>query len=192
LRADRLPGWAKAGGTMREKPEIVWERYQSLEKEFLNFLEYVPFSPKHYDVWSYPLVNLFIYVGSSVDSFFKNAIYWESVNDYPKIDEIRADDQHSMKGYREIFQTRYKISNKQIFELRNYSAIYPFRDWSEQRTPDWWRRYTDIKQDRFRNKEQATLKATIDASRAIFTFHNPSRDAFNDHRLQFHAYSTYR
>lgn len=154
---------------MREKPEIVWEMYQSLEKEFLNYLEYVPFSPQHYDVWSYPLVNLFNNVGSSVDSFFKNAIYCESLNDYPKIEEIRTDDQHSMKVYREIFQTRYKISKKQIFELRNYSSICPFRDWSDQRTPDWWRRYTDIKHDRFRNKEQATMKATIDALAGLFS-----------------------
>jgi len=154
---------------MRENPEIVWELYQSLEKEFLSYLEYVPLTPQHYDVWSYPLVNLFNNIGSSVDSFFKNAIYCESLNDYPNIDEIRAKDQHTMKTYRDIFETQYMISNKQIFELWNFSSVYPFGDWKNNNVPDWWSRYTDIKHDRFRNKERATLKATIDALAGLFS-----------------------
>jgi hypothetical protein len=57
---------------MSEKPELVWEVYQSLEDEFLNYLKYVPLTPSHYEVWSTPLANLLNNIGSSVDSFFKN------------------------------------------------------------------------------------------------------------------------
>jgi hypothetical protein len=155
---------------MRENPEIVWEMYQSLEKEFLNYLEYVPFSIQHYEVWSYPLVNLFNNIGSSVDSFFLNAIYCESLNDIPRIEEIRTDNhQHNMKTYRDIFETRYKLSNVQIFELRNFSSIYPFKNWSEGSSPDWWSKYTDIKHNRYQNKKRATLKVTIDALAGLFS-----------------------
>jgi len=153
---------------MRENPEIVWEMYQSLEKEFLSYLDYVPLTPQHYEIWSYPLVNLFNNIGSSVDSFFKNAIFCDSLNDYPEIDQLRSRSRHSMEKYREIFETRYKISSTQIIELRTFSSIYPFKDWSDNRTPDWWSRYTEIKHDRFRNKERATLKATIDALAGLF------------------------
>ena len=116
----------------------------------------------------------------------KNAIYCESLNDYPNIAKTRAENQHSMKTYREIFQTRYRISNKQIFELRNYSSIYSFSDWSDERTPDWWIRYTDIKHDRFRNKEQATLRATIDALAGLFSLfltHKETLSTLIDHNF---------
>jgi len=164
---------------MRENPEIVWEMYQLLEKEFLNYLEYVPLSPQHYNVWSYPLVNLFNNVGSSVDSFFKNAIFCESLNDYPRISQIRDPRRHNMKGYREVFETQYSISNKKIFELRTFSSISPFADWSEDKTPDWWNRYTKIKHDRFRNKELATLKTTIDALAGLFTLFLTHRETLS-------------
>jgi hypothetical protein len=155
---------------MRENPEIVWEMYQSLEKEFLNYLEYVPLTTQHYEVWSYPLVNLFNNIGSSVDSFFKNAIFCESLNNIQGMEEIRSDDhQHNMKTYRDIFETRYKVSNTQIFELKNFYPIYPFKNWSNHSSPDWWSRYTDIKHNRYQNKEKATLKMTVDALAGLFS-----------------------
>jgi hypothetical protein len=154
---------------MRADPAIVWEMYLSLEKDFLNYLEYVPLTSQHFEVWSYPLVNLFNNIGSSVDSFFKNAIFCDSLNEYSGIDQLRNRSGHNMKTYRAIFETQYKISNTQIFELKNFSSIYPFKDWSDERTPDWWSRYTAIKHDRFRNKKRATLKTTIDALAGLLT-----------------------
>jgi hypothetical protein len=154
---------------MRENPEIVWEMYQSLEKEFLNYIEYVPLSPQHYNVWSYPLVNLFNNIGSSVDSFFKNAIKCNSLDDFPSIDQIRLNSrQHNMKTYREIFDTQYQVSNKQIFELKNFTSIAPFKDWSNKNTPGWWSQYTEIKHNRFENREKATLKNALDSLAGLF------------------------
>ena len=155
---------------MRDNPEIVWEMYQSLEKEFLNYLEYVPLSLQHYDVWSIPLVNLFNNIGSSVDSFCKNAIVCDSLNNFPDIDLIRTNDRlHNMISYRKIFETRYKVSTRQIFELKNFTPIIPFKEWSsEESAPEWWGRYTDIKHNRFEYKERATLKTTMDALAGLF------------------------
>jgi hypothetical protein len=158
------------GAHMRENPIIVWEMYESLEKEFLNYLEYVPLSPQHFNVWSYPLVNLFNNVGSSIDSFCKNALVCDSLNDFPDIDKIRKNyREHNMKTYREIFETKYKISNKQIFELKNFTLIMPFMEWHDvENAPEWWSRYTDIKHNRFEYKERATLKTTINALAGLF------------------------
>jgi hypothetical protein len=153
---------------VRENPEIVWEMYQLLEKDFLNYLDYVPLDPQHYNVWSYPLGNLLNNIGSCVDSFFKNAIYCESLDDYSDITDLRQRDHHNMGTYRTIFETQYKISDKKIFDLKTYSPIIPFSEWKTDNPPDWWNKYTDIKHDRFRNKEKATLKATLDALGALF------------------------
>ncbi|WJI09506.1 hypothetical protein FGU46_05065 [Methanobacterium sp. CWC-01] len=55
---------------------LFWEEdYRSCESEFLEFLTYVPLSDDHYNVWSLKLANQLLLIGSSIDSFFKSALY---------------------------------------------------------------------------------------------------------------------
>lgn len=154
---------------MRERPELVWETYQSLENEFLDCIDYIPLSEEHYSVWSYKLANLLNNVGSSVDSFFKNAIECKSLDDFKGITKIRDPDApRNMKVYRDIFNGRYNLSKKTIFEIKNYTTIYPYKEWSELGTLNWWNDYLKIKHDRFENHKRATLKTTLDALGALF------------------------
>lgn len=51
------------------------ENYRNLESDFLNFIKYVPLCEEHEDVWSFKLVNQLVLIGSSIDSFFKCAMY---------------------------------------------------------------------------------------------------------------------
>jgi hypothetical protein len=121
---------------MHETSEFVWEVYQSLEDEFLNYLKYVPLTPNHNGVWSIPLTNLLNNIGSSVDSFFKNAILCPSLDDYDGINAIRDDEhQHNMKIYREIFNSRYHLSNKKIFEMITLLPICPYDNWNNNSAP---------------------------------------------------------
>lgn len=154
---------------MRENPELVWEVYLSLEDEFLNYIRYVPLVPNHENVWSYPLANLLNNVGSCIDSFFKNAIYCESLDGFEGIQPIRDNEKkQNMKYYREIFDAKYHLSGKKIFELQSLSPVCPFNKWKENTAPIWWNDYTDIKHDRFRNKESATLNSTLEALGGLF------------------------
>lgn len=53
-------------------PYLLWkEDYISIEKEFINFIQYVPLTVEHYNMWSLRLANLLLLIGSSIDSFFK-------------------------------------------------------------------------------------------------------------------------
>jgi len=154
---------------MREDPELVWEVYLSLEEEFLNYIKYVPLVPNHYMIWSHPLANLLNNVGSCVDSFLKNAIYCESLNGIDDIQSVRCDrDKQNMKYYRQIFDAKYHLSDKKIFELQTLCPLSPFVKWKDGNTPIWWKDYTDIKHDRFRNKESATLNSTLEALGGLF------------------------
>jgi hypothetical protein len=154
---------------MRDNPELVWEVYQELEDEFLNLIKYVPLDPNHYQVWSNPLASLLNNIGSSVDSFFKNAILCPSIDDYSGINEIRNEvHTHNMSTYRKIFNSRYRLANKKIYEIKTYSSITPYSNWNEPSTPQWWKDYTAIKHDRFRNEKKATLKSTLEALGGLF------------------------
>jgi len=154
---------------MRENPELVWEVYLSLEDEFLNYIKYIPLVSNHDNVWSHPLANLLNNVGSCVDSFFKNAIFCESMDGFEGIRPLREEEsKQNMKSYREIFDAKYHLSDKKIFDLQTLSPHNPFLKWKEGKTPLWWKDYTGIKHDRFRNKERATLKSTLDALGGLF------------------------
>lgn len=172
---------------MRENPELVWEVYLSLEEEFLNYIKYVPLVPNHSNVWSYPLANLLNNIGSSVDSFCKNAIFCESLDDITEIQAIRDDSaKQNMKYYRQVFDTKYHLSDKKIFELQSQSSLCPFIKWRDGNTPLWWKNYTDIKHDRFRNKELATLNATLEALGGLFLLflnHKETIPVLVDHNI---------
>ncbi len=174
---------------MRENPDLVWEVYLSLEDEFLNYIKFVPLVSNHNKVWSYPLANLLNNIGSSVDSFCKNAIYCESLDGFNEIPSIREDGtKQNMKYYRKIFDTKYHLSDKKIFELQSMSSLYPFNKWKEGNTPIWWKDYTDIKHDRFRNKERATLNSTLEALGGLFLLflnHQETKDVLIDRDVIF-------
>ena len=50
---------------------IFWEIYTDLEKQFQNFLEYVPYITENEKVVSFKLLNLIQSIGGHVDSTFK-------------------------------------------------------------------------------------------------------------------------
>src|SRR5208337_1886939 len=128
----------------------AWEQYTTLEEEFLRYLKYVPLDENHYNVWSLVLGDLLNNTGSVIDSFLKNAIYFDQFNDIQNIEKCREDEKyHNMATYRTIFDNFYNLSNKEIFENKSWSKIIPFSNWTNNKSPEWWKNYTDLKHDRF-------------------------------------------
>jgi len=60
---------------------IFWELYLDLERQFQNFLEYVPYLPGNENIYSFKLLNLILSIGGYVDSAFKEMAR------YPKFSE---------------------------------------------------------------------------------------------------------
>lgn len=50
---------------------IFWELYLDLERQFQNFLEYVPYLRGNENVYSFKLLNLILSIGGHIDSAFK-------------------------------------------------------------------------------------------------------------------------
>lgn len=153
---------------MTTNQQLIFEQYTTLEDEFLKILKYIPFEENHYNVWSFEIGNLLLNVGSLIDSFFKNSLNSPTFDTVDQIENYRDRDQPTMKIFREVYKSRYKIENKRIFELRNFTAIQPYKKWGDNLSLDWWKNYTAIKHDRLRNKEKSTLKTTLDALGGLF------------------------
>ncbi|GAB7015894.1 hypothetical protein [Methanogenium cariaci] len=166
---------------MGSNSAISWNQYQLLENEFLNYLRYVPLTPTHYDVWSYQLGSMLLDIGSIVDSFLKSSITSSEFNSIPNISKYRQkkqDKKLNMNDYREVYDKFYVLSSKYVYNLKNNEKIYPFKDWNLGKSPEWWKDHTDVKHDRFQNKEKATLKSTFHALGGLFLLNVTNNNVF--------------
>ncbi|MEN6341760.1 MAG: hypothetical protein ABFC89_04285 [Methanospirillum sp.] len=159
---------------MALNPYTEWEEYQNIEEDFLRYLRNVPLAAAHFEVWSFPLSNFLINIGSLIDSFFKNIAFEESMRSALGIETITGEKGKSnIVRYQAVFEPFYSLSKSTIMELKNYSALFPFANWNMEdnrkpTAPSWWDAYTSLKHDRFQNNEQATLKNTLDALGGLF------------------------
>jgi hypothetical protein len=63
-----------------------WEYYRDLERQFENFLEFVPYLSGNENTYSFRLANLILAIGAHIDSAFKEmARYSEFLTKYPLI-----------------------------------------------------------------------------------------------------------
>lgn len=167
--------------------ETFWdEDYLLLENEFINYVKFVPLVTEHNKVWSIKLANLLLLVGSSIDSFFKNALYFclskllseyfqnnhrrlhSRVYDLNKYYSMLGKDKTNMGVFRDVFEEFYTLSNKPVYVLSSKEKLIPFNSWEEDRTPDWWKVYRQLKHDRIKHRMSCTLEITLNALAALF------------------------
>lgn len=182
-------------------PYLFWEEdYTLLEDEFIEFLKYIPLSKEHEEVWSMKLANLLLLIGSSVESFFQCAISslraseiynYIDVNDYGGRVGYTPEDFESLSElnklllkkltpnmglYRDIFEKYYHLSNKSVFVLRNKEEIKPFKEWGENKPPEWWITYRNLKHSRFKHRKSAQLKMVLNTLASLFLLNISHKD----------------
>ncbi len=154
-------------------PKLVWEEYSYLEQEFIKCTRYVPLVPEHYEVWSLHFVDILLKAGSVFDSFLKRVVFSPTLNEVDDINKYRSGNKKiDVVAYYNIFETYYRLSSKEIYELQTneMQKFKPFSRWNsnEYKKLLWWNDYTDLKHDRFANKEKATLKSVVNALGSLF------------------------
>ena len=158
---------------------IIWNEYVYLEDDFIECIRYLPLVPACYKVWSAHFADLIIRIGSVFDSFFKRAIFCESLDDVDHVKECRERYKLKKEGkrtknidirdYYEIFEQLYNLSSKDVHNLHTFETVTPFSEWIDNyESLEWWDAYNDLKHDRFANKKVATLGKTLNALGGLF------------------------
>lgn len=137
-------------------PVIPWARYLLLEKAFLEFLEYVPFVPKHYEVTSPFLDDLLIRSCTLLESFWKSAALCDSMDSciYKyDLEKIRTVEEGKITIFERVFNSFFKLSQKEIYYIhRGYQHTFiPFENWEKDNHPKWWTIYNRLKHQGFAN-----------------------------------------
>jgi hypothetical protein len=117
-----------------------WEYYKDLERQFEDFLEYVPYLEGNEKTYSFKLLNIFLSIGGHVDSAFKELAR------YPQFAEIESCKEILKRTERKdgilvsgicAFDEIYAITSMTVtFKcLPKRIPITPF----DCEKPEWWR-----------------------------------------------------
>lgn len=157
-----------------------WEYYKDLERQFDNFLEYVPYLDRNERACSFRLCNILLSIGGHVDSAFKEMAAYGKFSKNHKCKEIREKVKESRKRIQQgkspivisikdclsAFETEYALSRERIIfkRLPQRDIVIPFEPHNPAtKAPEWWDIYNGLKHDFSNHFEKANLRITRDA-----------------------------
>ncbi|MGD0994932.1 MAG: hypothetical protein ABR909_05345 [Candidatus Bathyarchaeia archaeon] len=164
-----------------------WEYYKDIERQFDSFLEYVPYLDGNEQTYSFKLLNLFLSIGSHIDSAFKEMARYSEFVEKPSCVEIlkRAEEKSGIivSGIRAFDEIYGLCSKKVTFKgLPERTVLTPF----SSNIPEWWGYYNDIKHNVSSNLKKANLKNVRDALAGAFllnVIHKPAKNRLFKYRL---------
>jgi len=158
-----------------------WEYYLDLERQFEDFLKYVPYIDKNESICSFRLANLILSIGGHVDSAFKKMAFYHGFNrGHNECKEIRKRVKQSRENIKkgkapktvkigenlQAFNKEYGILKEKIIfkHLPERELVQPFKPHNPiTKAPEWWDVYNGLKHDFGENFEKASLSITKDA-----------------------------
>jgi len=182
-----------------------WELYRDLERQFENFLEYVPYLEGNEQTYSFKLLNLILSIGGHVDSALKEMIRYKLFPRDEQIDEIKSRLQRwktawvsgvkpdrvnfvYMQELFDVFETKYGLSEKTVIYkvLPKRQKAKPFNEVKNKPTKGWWGIYNGLKHDVAVALKEANLSNTWDALGCAFLLnvvHQPGLDRLWEYNL---------
>lgn len=159
--------------------------YLQLEKDLIDFFDYVPLDAKHLEVYSPKLVALILQIGPEVISGFDIAV--GNQNRYAKMAEIieggdlpsdlealwrdeaelKAKNKSlSFKRYSDFLEKHCyaKLSKASVGVKESSYVVFPFTT----QPPEWWDVHNSLKHDKYTNLKNATLKMALVSLGALF------------------------
>jgi hypothetical protein len=182
---------------------VFWELYTDLERQFENFLEYVPYLEGNKNIYSFKLVNLILGIGGHVDSAFKEMVRYPLFSKNKDCEQIlsilKENEEQVKKGkgaktipiqlFLRAFEEEYKLSRQIVLFrcLPHGEVINPFKPFNPRtKAPEWWETYNGLKHDVSINLEKASLQNTRNALACAFLLnacHIPSAYRFCQYGL---------
>ena len=125
----------------------IWEYYLILESQFVNTFKYIEpgsiHGSKNINKFTFSKIynQLLLSVGSEVDILLKELC---KINGDYTADE--------MSKYRENLKDYENFSNEGCKFIYDNEIIYPWTNFNEDKSPDWWIDYNSLKHDRLKDE----------------------------------------
>ena len=124
--------------TLEEFSTNVWPFYLTLERDFINTLNYVTFSTDNFATFSVEFERQILSIGSEIDIVCKLLCR-----------ELQPDVRpNNIRDYFTILSALDGFMSTQVsYGIQNY-MISPFENWTHETSPSWWTSYNKLKHDR--------------------------------------------
>lgn len=163
----------------KSRTNLSWNMYLDLEKEIIDFLNYVPLAESQLEVFSPKLANIILQAGPEVLNAFNLSIgnlearakmdkMFVSSNPSYDLDAIWREEAELRKNHKSLTFNKYyaflekngyyKLSRAEVQFRENASFVFnPFNE----EIPNWWKIYNGLKHDKYDNLSRATLFETL-------------------------------
>jgi hypothetical protein len=146
-----------------------WEYYKDLERQFEDFLEYVPYLEGNEQTYSFKLLNIFLSIGGHIDSALKEIAryqYFAEIESCRRILDKAENKEGILKSGIQAMDEIYAIESMTVtFKcLPKRIPIKPF----DCDKPEWWDFYNALKHNVSINLPKANLKNVRDALAGAF------------------------
>ena len=172
-----------------------WEYYMDLERQFIEYLNYVPYLEGNEKTYSFRLANLILSIGSHIDSAFKEiARYSEFSGKYPEM--LKPKDEYGKPRFPEIIDyypinSEYSLSERKIMfkVIPKRVPIKPFENYKEkgQAVPRWWAHHNKIKhnfnKDTFQLANLMTARDALAGAFLLNVAHKPAAVRLSEYNL---------
>lgn len=154
--------------------DFIFRSYRIFEGKLADILRIIPFSEENEITWSPELVNLFLDVGSFIDSVARNIVgEGKNKNDSVQIKNSGGSLVSKKVGELDIedfeinlFSNLKLLDSKVIVYVYPLQIIKPYKDYRP--INGWWNTYNLLKHNRIKNYSKANLRAALNALAGLF------------------------
>ncbi len=148
--------------------KLHWNYFVALDRDLETTSRYVEFTDANFGVFSIELAHLLFAAASEVDVVAK--LICEQLAPTAKRENINH--------YKAVLLPAIPTLPATTVHVPRYGLSFnPWDNWAGSRNPDWWREYNDVKHERNRHFDRATLKNVLNSLGAllILSFHYYAR-----------------
>ncbi len=138
--------------------KVHWNYFLALERDLETASRYIEFSEQNFQTYSIELAHLLLAAASEVDVVSKLVCS----------QMVEGANAQNINDYRVIIMDTYpEIAELPISVPRYGLTFKPWENWGNNRNPNWWRSYNDVKHERNEHYNQATLQNALNAIGAL-------------------------
>jgi hypothetical protein len=133
---------------------VHWRYFLSLEEDVVRLSRFVEFSKQNYATFSVEMTRLVLSAGSEVDVVAKQLCRAADT----------ASEAQTMNQYRPVLRAAYPQIEQFTVEIPRFGLSFgPWRSWTHDENPPWWRAYNHVKHHRHERFGEANLENTLGA-----------------------------
>jgi len=144
---------------IEEPKRIHWNYFIAIDSDIENLSRYIEFTEANFATYSIELVRLLLSAASEIDVVAK--LLCEKLSPNTKVVDIN--------DYRKVLTNSLpKISGLKVLMPIYGLELTPWSNWKDNKNPNWWQSYNNVKHQRSLHFSEANLKNVLNAVSGLY------------------------